>query len=122
MALSSHSPTATGPPYVFGAHNQTRILNLTSRAWLRAGDGSSILLLAINRQPGYAEDCGVAGFTPTTKSEAEHGLHRGERHRPVHTAVRDHAPPAPSSGSSMPMMFPVRPLPVNAVGEPPEPA
>jgi hypothetical protein len=86
---------------VFGAHNQTRILNLTSRAWLRAGDGSSILLLGINRQPGYAEDCGVAGFTPTTEPR-QNTVCTGENDIVQFTPqFGTTLPPAPSSGSSL---------------------
>jgi hypothetical protein len=86
---------------VFGPHNQARILNLTSRAGLRAGDGSTIRLLGVNRQPGFGEDCGVAGFTPTTEP----------RQNTVCTGQNDIVeftpqfgttlPPAPSSGSSL---------------------
>jgi len=50
---------------VFGDQNQLRILNVSSRAVLRASDGASVRILGVNRLPGYAEDCGVAGFAPT---------------------------------------------------------
>jgi hypothetical protein len=43
-----------------------RIENLTSIAILRAGE-SSIRILGVNRLPGSAEDCGVAGFAPTSE-------------------------------------------------------
>ena len=50
---------------VFDGQNQLRILNVSSRAELRAPDGASVQVLGVNRLPGYAEDCGVAGFSPT---------------------------------------------------------
>lgn len=46
--------------------NQLRILNATSQAQLKSGS-ASIRLLGINRLPGTAEDCGVAGFAPTAQ-------------------------------------------------------
>lgn len=50
---------------VFDGQDQLRILNLSSRAVLRASGGASVRILGINRLPGTAEDCGVAGFAPT---------------------------------------------------------
>ena len=49
---------------IFDGQDQLRILSVSSSAVLRA-DGASIHLLGINRLPGTAEDCGVAGFTAT---------------------------------------------------------
>ena len=50
---------------VFDGQDQARILNLSSSAVLRASGGASVRILGINRLPGAAEDCGVAGFAPT---------------------------------------------------------
>jgi hypothetical protein len=50
---------------VFDGRRPARIENLTTSARLRAG-ASSIDILGINRLPGSAEDCGVAGFAPTS--------------------------------------------------------
>jgi hypothetical protein len=50
---------------VFDGQNQVRILNPSSLAMLRAQDGAPVRILGINRVPGAAEDCGVAGFAPT---------------------------------------------------------
>jgi phosphodiester glycosidase len=52
---------------VFGGQNQLSIENVSSSATLRAPDGSSIRVLGVNRLPGTAEDCGVAGFAPTSE-------------------------------------------------------
>ena len=46
-------------------HQPARIKNLTTTATLSAGHRST-RILGINRLPGSAEDCGVAGFTPTS--------------------------------------------------------
>ncbi len=46
-------------------HQPARIENLTTTATLSAGHRST-RILGINRLPGSAEDCGVAGFTPTS--------------------------------------------------------
>ena len=51
---------------VLDGHRPAEIENLTSIAVLRSG-GSAIRILGINRLPGSAEDCGVAGFTPTAQ-------------------------------------------------------
>ena len=48
---------------VLDGRRPAEIENLTSLAVLRSG-GSSIRILGINRLPGSAEDCGVAGFAP----------------------------------------------------------
>jgi hypothetical protein len=52
---------------VFNGQDQLQILNVSSSATLRAGDGSSARVLGVNRLPGTAEDCGVAGFAPTSQ-------------------------------------------------------
>lgn len=49
---------------VLDDHQPARIENLTTTASLIAGSRST-RILGINRLPGSAEDCGVAGFTPT---------------------------------------------------------
>ena len=51
---------------VLDGRRPARIENLSSVAILRSG-ASSIRILGINRLPGSAEDCGVAGFVPTTE-------------------------------------------------------
>ena len=51
---------------VLDGRRPARVENLTSLAILRAG-GSSIRILGVNRLPGSAEDCGVAGFAPTSE-------------------------------------------------------
>ncbi len=51
---------------VLNDHQPARIANLTTRATLRVGFRST-RILGINRLPGSAEDCGVAGFTPTSQ-------------------------------------------------------
>lgn len=50
---------------VLDARRPARIENLTTTATLSAGRDST-RILGINRLPGSAEDCGVAGFTPTS--------------------------------------------------------
>jgi Phosphodiester glycosidase len=50
---------------ILNNHQPARIEDLTTTATLSAGH-SSIAILGINRVPGSAEDCGVAGFTPTS--------------------------------------------------------
>ncbi|HUA05508.1 MAG TPA: phosphodiester glycosidase family protein [Solirubrobacteraceae bacterium] len=59
---------------VLDGRHPAEVENLTSVAVLRSGGGSgrdsresSIRILGINRLPGSAEDCGVAGFTPTAQ-------------------------------------------------------
>jgi hypothetical protein len=51
---------------VLDGRRPAQIENLTTSATL-SGRNSSVRLLGINRQPGSAEDCGVAGFTPTSE-------------------------------------------------------
>ena len=51
---------------VLDGRRPARTENLASLAILRAGS-SSIRVLGINRLPGSAEDCGVAGFEPTSE-------------------------------------------------------
>jgi hypothetical protein len=85
---------------VFDGQHQLRIANLSSSAVLQA-DGASVRLLGINRLPGTAEDCGVAGFAPTDEP----------RQNTVCTGPNDIVlftpqfgaplPPAPSSGPAL---------------------
>jgi len=85
---------------VFGAHNQTSVLNLSSRASLWAGRWS-VPLLGINRQPGFAEDCGVAGFTPTTRPR-QNTVCSGPNDLVEFTPqFGTTLPPAPSTGPSL---------------------
>ncbi len=86
---------------VFNGQAQLRILNLSSVAVLRSSDGASVRILGINRLPGTAEDCGVAGFAPTDEP----------RQNTVCTGPNDIVmftpqfgaplPPAPSSGPAL---------------------
>jgi Phosphodiester glycosidase len=50
---------------VFDGQNRVNVQNVSSSAVLKAPDGSSVRVLGVNRLPGVAEDCGVAGFAPT---------------------------------------------------------
>jgi hypothetical protein len=85
---------------VFDGRSQLRIANLSSSATLQAG-GASVRLLGVNRLPGTAEDCGVAGFAPTDQP----------RQNTVCTGPNDIVlftpqfgaplPPAPSSGPAL---------------------
>ncbi|HUA49527.1 MAG TPA: phosphodiester glycosidase family protein [Solirubrobacteraceae bacterium] len=73
------------------------IENLTSLAILRSGS-SSIRILGINRLPGSAEDCGVAGFTPTSQPR-QNTLCTGPNDIVLFTPMFGAPlPPAPSSG------------------------
>jgi hypothetical protein len=86
---------------VFDGRNQVQILNVSSSAVLQASDGASVRILGINRLPGTAEDCGVAGFAPTDEP----------RQNTVCTGPNDIVlftpqfgaplPPAPSSGPAL---------------------
>jgi hypothetical protein len=81
--------------------NQLRILNVSSSAVLRAADGASIRLLGVNRFPGIAEDCGVAGFTPTDQPRQNtvcSGPNDIVEFTPQFGAP---LPPAPSSGPAL---------------------
>lgn len=51
---------------IFGSHEPARVENLTTSATLTAGN-RSIRILGLNRLPGSAEDCGVAGLAPTSE-------------------------------------------------------
>ena len=86
---------------VFDGQNRVRILNVSSSAVLQAQGGSSARVLGVNRLPGVAEDCGVAGFAPTGEP----------RQNTVCTGSNDMVaftpqfgaplPPAPSSGPAL---------------------
>ena len=86
---------------VFDGRNRLRVLNVSSAATLRASDGTSARVLGVNRLPGVAEDCGVAGFAPTDEP----------RQNTVCTGSNDMVvfspqfgaplPPAPSSGPAL---------------------
>jgi Phosphodiester glycosidase len=86
---------------VFDGHSRVRILNLSSSAELTTEDGASIPILGINRLPGVAEDCGVAGLAPTA----------APRQNTVCTGPNDLVlftpqfgaplPPAPASGPAL---------------------
>ena len=85
---------------VLDGHRPAQIENLTSIAVLRSG-GSSIRILGINRLPGSAEDCGVAGFTPTIQPR-QNTLCTGANDIVLFTPMFGAPlPPAPSSGPSV---------------------
>ncbi len=82
---------------VLDGRRPAEIENLTSLAVLRSG-GNSIRILGINRLPGSAEDCGVAGFIPTTQPR-QNTLCTGENDIVLFTPMFGAPlPPAPSSG------------------------
>jgi hypothetical protein len=86
---------------VFSGRGALRVLNVSSSASLHAAGGASTPILGINRVPGIAEDCGVAGFSPTDEP----------RQNTVCTGANDLVeftpqfgaalPPAPSSGPAL---------------------
>jgi hypothetical protein len=90
---------------IFDGQDQLRILNVSSQAVLKSSDGASIQLLGVNRLPGTAEDCGVAGLAPTSEP----------RQNTVCTGPNDIVmftpqfgaplPPAPSSGPALQAVF-----------------
>ena len=85
---------------VLDGRRPARIENLTSLASLRSG-GSSIRILGINRLPGSAEDCGVAGFTPTGEPR-QNTLCTGANDVVVFTPMFGAPlPAAPSSGPAV---------------------
>jgi len=85
---------------VLDGRRPAEIENLTSVAVLHSG-GSSIRLLGINRLPGSAEDCGVAGFTPTTEPR-QNTLCTGDDDIVLFTPMFGAPlPPAPSAGSAV---------------------
>jgi exopolysaccharide biosynthesis protein len=86
---------------VFDGRNRLRILNVSSSAALRAADGSSARVLGVNRLPGVAEDCGVAGFAPTMKPR-QNTVCSGPNDTVVFTPqFGAPLPPAPSSGPAL---------------------
>jgi hypothetical protein len=83
---------------VFGSGNRLSIENVSSSAELRAADGSSARVLGVNRLPGVAEDCGVAGFAPTAEPR-QNTVCSGSNDTVVFTPqFGAPLPPAPSSG------------------------
>ena len=83
---------------LFDGRNRLRIANLSSSAVLRASDGASVAILGINRLPGAAEDCGVAGFAPTDEPR-QNAVCTGPNDVVVFTPqFGAPLPPAPSSG------------------------
>jgi hypothetical protein len=86
---------------VFGADNRVSIENVSSSAVLRAADGSLVPVLGVNRLPGTAEDCGVAGFTPTNQPR-QNTVCTGPNDIVAFTAqFGAPLPPAPSSGPAL---------------------
>ncbi len=86
---------------VFDGQNRLRILNVSSSAVLRAPDGSSARVLGVNRLPGVAEDCGVAGFAPTDEPR-QNTVCSGSDDIVVFTPqFGAPLPPAPSSGPAL---------------------
>ena len=85
---------------VLDGRRPAEIENLTSLAVLRS-DGSLIRILGINRLPGSAEDCGVAGFTPTSQPR-QNTLCTGPNDIVLFTPMFGAPlPPAPSSGPAV---------------------
>ena len=85
---------------VLDGHRRAQIENLSSLATLRSG-ASSIRILGINRLPGSAEDCGVAGFAPTSESR-QNTLCTGANDIVLFTPMFGAPlPPAPSSGPAV---------------------
>jgi Phosphodiester glycosidase len=86
---------------VFDGQNRLRVLNVSSSAALRASDGSSTRVLGVNRLPGVAEDCGVAGFAPTDEPR-QNTVCSGSNDVVVFTPqFGAPLPPAPSSGPAL---------------------
>jgi phosphodiester glycosidase len=86
---------------VFDGRNQARVLNLSSLAVLRAPGGASVRILGINRVPGAAEDCGVAGFAPTDEPR-QNSVCTGPNDIVLFTPqFGAPLPPAPSSGPAL---------------------
>jgi Phosphodiester glycosidase len=81
---------------VLDGRRPAQIENLTSLATLRSG-ASSIRILGINRLPGSAEDCGVAGFAPTSEPR-QNSLCTGANDVVLFTSMFG-APLPPASGS-----------------------
>jgi hypothetical protein len=86
---------------IFGGDDQLRILNVSSSAVLRASDGASVRILGVNRLPGTAEDCGVAGFAPTGEPR-QNTVCTGPNDIVVFTTqFGAPLPPAPGSGPAL---------------------
>jgi hypothetical protein len=89
---------------VFDGHRPARIENLASVATLHA-PGSSIPILGINRLPGSAEDCGVAGFSPTSEPR-QNTLCTGPNDIVLFTPqFGAPLPPAPTTGPAAQAVF-----------------
>ncbi|MGI8715392.1 MAG: phosphodiester glycosidase family protein, partial [Solirubrobacteraceae bacterium] len=85
---------------VLDGRRPAQIENLTSVAFLRAAS-SSIPILGVNRLPGSAEDCGVAGFAPTSEPR-QNTLCTGANDIVLFTPMFGAPlPSAPSSGLSV---------------------
>lgn len=86
---------------VFDGRNHLRIVNVSSSSVLRATDGASVRVLGVNREPGFAEDCGVSGFAPTDEPR-QNTVCTGPNDLVVFTPQFGAAlPPAPSSGPAL---------------------
>jgi hypothetical protein len=86
---------------VFNGQDQLSILNVTSSAVLKSSGGSSVTVLGVNRDPGIAEDCGVAGFAPTDEPR-QNTVCTGSNDLVVFTPqFGAPLPPAPSSGPAL---------------------
>jgi hypothetical protein len=93
---------------VFGSGNRLSIENVSSSAELRAANGSSARVLGVNRLPGVAEDCGVAGFTPTAEPR-QNTVCSGSNDTVVFTPqFGAPLPPAPSSGPALQVVVAAR--------------
>jgi Phosphodiester glycosidase len=97
---------------VLDGRRPAEIENLTSLATLSSG-GSSIPILGINRLPGSAEDCGVAGFAPTSQPR-QNTLCTGPNDIVLFTPMFGAPlPPAPSSGPAVQAVLNARGLVVS---------
>jgi hypothetical protein len=86
---------------VFGSQNRVSIQNVSSSAVLQAPGGASARVLGVNRLPGVAEDCGVAGFAPTAEPR-QNTVCTGASDLVVFTPqFGAPLPPAPSSGPAL---------------------
>jgi hypothetical protein len=86
---------------IFGSQNRVSIQNVSSSAVLQASGGPSVRVLGVNRLPGVAEDCGVAGFAPTDEPR-QNTVCTGSNDVVVFTPqFGAPLPPAPSSGPAL---------------------
>jgi hypothetical protein len=86
---------------IFDGKNQLSIQNVSTSAVLRSADGASVRILGVNRETGFAEDCGVSGFAPTDEPR-QNTVCTGSNDVVVFTPqFGAPLPPAPSSGPAL---------------------